>query len=232
MKVPQEIPTQIREEQGYQSTSASFIPSVHSTSKQLKSMKRIATTTVSPCSETPSKKLRVNNVTNFSETAEIPKTNSTYTTTSEKRLDSVEVHHLSREEVIQKLNSKNILAGKKRIIAKLKTSLRKNLEKNNAIHAFLYDLTIAELEEIGGKIKVKYDHGRPRLQSMVAAYFFKNHSAAPLSTLKKFKSVKIDAPRIKLVDKDDFIVKFLKTSSDCDIISWTKQLGKKKVQKC
>ena len=91
---------------------------------------------------------------------------STFTNTSKekpkqhsynKETESIQVEHLSREEIIKMLGDLQIVINTKKSTANLKFVLKKKLELKNPINDFLKTLKPPALKDIVKKIKIEYD---------------------------------------------------------------------------
>ena len=152
--------------------------------------------------------------------------------TQEQFQESVEVLHMKKPELINKLKLLNIDFNKSRSPSDLRKPLRKYLEKNHQIHVILKAMSLTELKNIASKIlrkNYKPTTNHERFKTLIACFFFKNYPATPLSTLKKYINSTVPIEE-KKIDKKDPIFQFLKNASNSEISDWTKQLGNKRMK--
>ena len=142
--------------------------------------------------------------------------------------ESVEVQHMKKPELINKLRSLNINFNINRSPSDLRIPLKQYLEKNHQVHVILKAMPLTELKNMASKVHLvtNYRIMHVHLKSKLAQFFFKNYPVTPLSTLKKYMNNEVPVEEKKQLDKQDPIFLFLKNASNSEISDWTKQLGR------
>merc|ERR1712079_951510 len=85
-------------------------------------------------------------------------------------VESVEVQHLTRFEIIKILENMQFTCIKNRNTEQLRNSLRKNLESRNPIHDFLKTLSIQELKNIALKVNIQFNRTQEEMRKRLAKH--------------------------------------------------------------
>ena len=133
---------------------------------------------------------------------------------------------MSRDEIIEKLQSLNVSVVKGQTTARYKEILKNKLKSDHPINQMLRNLDASKLKSIACKIKVKYDAHRSQMFTKIANYFFRTHPNSPLTSLKKC----MNAPNVEgnkaEINKNHPIFEFLQNVPDDEVRNYTKKLGK------
>ena len=150
-------------------------------------------------------------------------------------VESVNVEHFSRSELIKMLESMKVAFGKNRNTSDLRIFLKKKLELKHPIHEFLKSLEILKLKDVVMKISMKYDQSHDMMRRRIANHFFEKSPSSPLAALKKIINDEeipgtCSEPKKRKIDKSNPIIQYLKIMEENEIKEIARKLGNNRLR--